>query len=78
MAAALPAGSPRLLDQFDSNDVNHDAELSPQEIRIWSRSHAQQFGRDAWAAPITHFTRADADDFDRYLDTRRAARPTGR
>ncbi len=78
MAAALGAGSPRLPDQFDSIDVNHDAELSPQEIRIWSRSHAQQRARDAWAALVTHFTRADADDFDRYLDTRCAARPTGR
>jgi Ca2+-binding EF-hand superfamily protein len=107
------AGAPRLLDQFDSIDVNHDAELSPQEIRIWSRSHAQQRGRDARTALVTHFTRADADgngllsrdeaaarlprvaakfdrvdanhdgvvtvdEFDRYLETRRAARPTGR
>ena len=55
------AGAPRLLDRFDSIDVNHDGELSPQELRAWSRSHAQQRGRDGRTALAAHFTRADAD-----------------
>ncbi len=55
------AGAPRLLDRFDGIDVNHDGELSPQEIRTWSRSHAQQRGRDGQTALVTHFARADAD-----------------
>ena len=55
------AGAPRLLDQFDNIDVNHDGELSPQEIRSWSRSHARQRGRDGRTALAAHFMRADAD-----------------
>ena len=54
-------GAPRLLDQFDGIDGNHDGALSPQEIRTWSRSHAQQRGRDGRTAFVTHFARADAD-----------------
>jgi len=54
-------GAPRLVAPFDAIDANHDDQLSPQEIRTWSRSHAQQRGRDGQTALAAHFTRADAD-----------------
>ena len=54
-------GAPRLVAPFDAIDVNHDDQLSPQEIRTWSRSHAQQRGRDGQTALAAHFTRADVD-----------------
>ena len=54
-------GAPRLVVPFDAIDANHDDQLSPQEIRTWLRSHAQQRGRDGQTALAAHFTRADAD-----------------
>lgn len=55
------AAAPRLLEQFDGIDANHDGQLSPQEIRAWSRAHAGQRGRDGRTALAAHFMRADAD-----------------
>ena len=54
-------GAPRLAASFDAIDANHDGQLSPQEIRAWSRSHAAQRGRDGAGAVAAHFARADRD-----------------
>ena len=52
-------GAPRLAAQFDAIDSNGDGQLSPQEIRAWSRSHQQV--RGGRSSLDQHFTRADAD-----------------
>lgn len=52
-------GAPRLAAQFDAIDSNRDGQLSPQEIRAWSRS--RQPARGGRSSLEQHFARADAD-----------------
>jgi len=55
--AEVERGVPRLARDFDAIDSNHDGQLSPQEIRAWSRSH-RNATQDRFEQ---YFRRADSD-----------------
>jgi len=56
--AEAERGAPRLARDFDAIDTNHDGQLSPQEIRAWSRAHRNNPNSDRFEQ---YFRRADSD-----------------